>query len=82
MVVPPLVVGQSIELLTVLAEMNPVQVPGNYVSSLYLSNWRVLYRGGQGSLNASMLASVQTGTATGKTYGSCAADSMPVLIPQ
>lgn len=82
MVVPALVVGQSIELLTVLAEMNPVQVPGNYVSNFYLPNWLVLYRGGQGSLNASMLASVQTGTAAGKIYGSCAADSMPVLIPQ
>ena len=78
--IPPVNPGQSIEFSTALHDMGVVQVPGNFVQSFYLPNWLVLYRGGKGSLTASMLASVTSGT--GSVAGYCAADATwPVQIP-
>ncbi|MBE7523012.1 MAG: hypothetical protein HS109_11580 [Burkholderiales bacterium] len=83
--VPQLGAGESVELLLVLSKMAVVEVPGNHYGKFYLPNWQVLYRGGKGTLWASMAAAeIATGLQTQKAVsGPCSAgDSVALQIPK
>ena len=83
--VPPLGVGKSTDIVLVLAKMAVVEVPGNHYGTFYLPNWLELYRGGKGSLWASMApAIIATGTSHMKEVsGPCTAgDSIALQIPE
>ena len=81
--IPKLAVGKSAEVALNLNHMAKVDVPGNYWPDFYLPNWLVLYEGGKGTLSAGVLAQVESGTASGKLFGSCATgDSWSIQIPK
>lgn len=81
--IPKLAVGKSVEIALNLNHMAKVDVPGNYWPDFYLPNWLVLYEGGKGTLSAGVLAQVESGTASGKLFGSCATgDSWSIQIPK
>lgn len=81
--IPKLAVGKSVEIALNLNHMAKVDVPGNYWPDFYLPNWLVLYEGGKGTLSVGVLAQVESGTASGKLFGSCATgDSWQIQIPK
>lgn len=81
--IPKLAVGKSVDIALNLNHMAKVDVPENYWPDFYLPNWLVLYEGGKGTLSAGVLAQVESGTASGKLFGSCATgDSWSIQIPK
>jgi hypothetical protein len=78
--IPPLAVGHKREFALDLHRMATVQVPGNHVPDFYFPNWLILYRGGKGSVDASIVANIDTGP-SGRLSGYCAAPaSWPLQI--
>lgn len=81
--IPKIDVGKSADIVLNLNHMAKVDVPGNYWPDFYLPNWQVLYWGGKGTLSAGVLAQVESGTSSGKLFGSCATgDSWQIQIPK
>jgi hypothetical protein len=50
--IPPLGLGQSLEVTLVFSRYKPFAVPGHYNATLWWDDWLRLYRGGKGPLSA------------------------------